>query len=91
MQELAYFSSFFLERKRTKKLSKQKQSNSLADQSKTASCTVKEKEEEEEEEEYDELLLFTMVELDVDEHEGLPFLTIRSGGGLPATATLRFM
>ena len=88
MQELAYFSSFFLERKRTKKLSKQKQSYSLADQSKTASCTVKEKEEEEE---YDELLLFTMVELDVDEHEGLPFLTIRSGGGLPATATLRFM
>ena len=86
MQELAYFSSFFLERKRTKKLSKQKQSYSLADQSKTASYTVKE-----EEEEYDELLLFTMVELDVDEHEGLPFLTIRSGGGLPATATLRFM
>ena len=85
MQELAYFSSFFLERKRTKKLSKQKQSYSLADQSKTASYTVKE------EEEYDELLLFTMVELDVDEHEGLPFLTIRSGGGLPATATLRFM
>jgi len=86
LQELAYFSSFFLERKRTKKLSKQKQSYSLADQSKTASYTVKE-----EEEEYDELLLFTMVELDVDEHEGLPFLTIRSGGGLPATATLRFM
>jgi len=85
LQELAYFSSFFLERKRTKKLSKQKQSYSLADQSKTASYTVKE------EEEYDELLLFTMVELDVDEHEGLPFLTIRSGGGLPATATLRFM